>query len=255
MRFAVISNIHGNLEALQVVLEDIEEQGVHRIICLGDLVIYGPNPVECVDTIFQCADVVLRGHCEESLVWGFANWTAHAAAKSGEWCVDLLKPTPVSDHHARRRWERLTDLPLRHTEGTDLFVHGSPRDPSCEYINIGDVTSDWERQKMDEIFSLFERRLFVGHTRVPCVITEDRRVFTDTELCHHYEPADLGKIIVNVGSVGRPGDRDNRTCYVIVDGDEITWRRLAYDLDETAQKIRATSQLDDKFAKWLAEGF
>jgi diadenosine tetraphosphatase ApaH/serine/threonine PP2A family protein phosphatase len=254
--FAIISDVHSNIEALGVVLDDIEKMGVKRILCMGDVVGYGPNPLECTDMIMNACEVTLKGNHDEALIHGAYAFNLRAQ-KAIEWTRDQLKPGFFSGSAVRRRWEFLTNLPLRHEEGDDLLIHGSPRDPTNEYILSTEIGFG-PTEKFEEIFAGFNRMLFVGHTHMPCVITDRYETKTSTELENKYVFPDMAdkKVIVNVGSVGQPRDRDNRACYVIVDGDPptITWRRLEYDFEKTAGKIDAIAQLDPALAARLKEG-
>jgi len=252
--YAIISDIHSNIEALEVVLDDIDKLGIKDILCLGDVVGYGPNPLECVDLIMKRARVTLKGNHDEALVHGAYAFNLRAQ-KAIEWTRDQLKPGFFSGSAVRRRWEFLTNLPLRHEEGEDLLIHGSPRDPTNEYILATEIGFG-PNEKFEEIFEGFTKRLFVGHTHMPCVITDKYETKTSTELENKYTYPDMceQKVIVNVGSVGQPRDRDPRASYVVVDGDTVTWRRLEYDYEKTAAKIDSIAQLDAALAARLKEG-
>ncbi len=252
--FAVVSDLHSNIEALRVVLEDIESLGVTDIICLGDVVGYGPQPLECVDLVMSKARVCLKGNHDEALVHGAYAFNLRAQ-KAIEWTRDQLKPGFFSGSAVRRRWEFLVNLPLRHEEGPDLFIHGSPRDPTNEYILATEIGFG-PTEKFEEIFAGFERMLFVGHTHMPCVITDKYETKTSAELENKYVYPDMAdqKVIVNVGSVGQPRDRDPRACYVVVDDNTVTWRRLEYDIEKTVNAMEAIAQLDAALAARLKEG-
>ena len=256
MPYAIVSDIHSNIEALSVVLDDIEKLGITDILCLGDVVGYGPNPLECVDLIMERCKVTLKGNHDEALVHGAYAFNLRAQ-KAIEWTRDQLKPGFFSGSAVRRRWEFLTNLPLRHNveETGDLLIHGSPRDPTNEYILATEIGFG-RTEKFEEIFASFDRMLFVGHTHMPCVITDEYETKTSTDLGDSYEFPDMAekKVIVNVGSVGQPRDRDNRASYVVVDDTKITWRRLEYDFEKTAAKIEAIAQLDAALAARLKEG-
>lgn len=252
--YAIISDLHSNIEAVQVVLDDIESLGITDIICLGDVVGYGPMPLECVDLVMQRCRVTLKGNHDEALVHGAYAFNLRAQ-KAIEWTRDQLKPGFFSGSAVRRRWEFLTNLPLRHEEGPDLFIHGSPRDPTNEYILATEIGFG-PTEKFEEIFAGFERMLFVGHTHMPCVITDKYETKTSSELDNCYTYPDMAdqKVIVNVGSVGQPRDRDNRACYVVVDGNKISWRRVEYDITKTVTQMEAIAQLDAALAARLKEG-
>jgi predicted phosphodiesterase len=252
--FAVISDLHSNIEALTNVFADIESIGVTDIVCLGDIVGYGPNPLECVDLVMQKCRVALKGNHDEALVHGAYAFNLRAQ-KAIEWTRDQLKPGFFSGSAVRRRWEFLTNLPLRHEEGSDLFIHGSPRDPTNEYVLATEIGFG-PTEKFEEIFASFERMLFVGHTHMPCVITDKYETKTSSELDNKFVFPDMceQKVIINVGSVGQPRDRDNRSCYVVVDGDTVTWRRVEYDVDKVVARMEQIAQLDAALSARLKEG-
>ena len=252
--YAIISDIHSNIEALTVVLQDIDSLGVKEIYCLGDVVGYGPNPLECVDLIMERCKVTLKGNHDEALVHGAYAFNLRAQ-KAIEWTRDQLKPGFFSGSAVRRRWEFLTNLPLRHELGDDLLIHGSPRDPTNEYILATEIGFG-PTEKFEEIFQGFNRMLFVGHTHMPCVITDRYETKTSSELENKFVYPDMAdkKVIVNVGSVGQPRDRDPRASYVVVDDNTITWRRLEYDFEKTAAKIEGIALLDSALAARLKEG-
>ena len=108
--------------------------------------------------------------------------------------------------------------------GDDLYLHGSPRDPVHEYVFPEDV---YNQRNMESIFAGIARHCFCGHTHVPGVLTEFSDFKTPEQLDYQHTLA-ADKAIVNVGSVGQPRDGDPRACYVILDGSEITFRRLDY---------------------------
>jgi diadenosine tetraphosphatase ApaH/serine/threonine PP2A family protein phosphatase len=226
--YAIISDLHSNLPALKAVFEDIDAQGVTEVLCLGDVVGYGPWPVECLRLTKQRAKLTLLGNHDEALMGEPLNFnaTAHAVVK---WTEAQM---PRDDPEMDELWDYLGDMQMLHEQGPDMFVHGSPRDPTQEYLMPKDAASG----KYDEVFDDFERLLFVGHTHIPCVITPDRNVRLAKSMNNEYR-LDAEKATINVGSVGQPRDRDPRACYVVVEDDLVRWRRVAYDLDATIAKL------------------
>jgi diadenosine tetraphosphatase ApaH/serine/threonine PP2A family protein phosphatase len=250
--YAVISDVHSNIEALGEVLADIDAHGVREIVCLGDVVGYGPNPLECVDMIMERTRVCLKGNHDEALVHGAYAFNL-PARKAIDWTREQLRPRFHSGRSVKRRWEFLSSLPLRYEVGPALFTHGSPRDPTNEYI-LAQYMGTGPSERFEEIFAGIERMLFVGHTHLPCVITDGYETRTATELGNSFTLPDNQKVIVNVGSVGQPRDRDNRACYAIVDDDTITWRRVAYDFEKTASKIERIAELEPALAHRIKIG-
>lgn len=251
--FAIVSDIHANIAALEAVLADIDGLGVRRIVCLGDVVGYGPDPVPCAERIMARCKWTLMGNHDIALFEGSAGFNPSARGAI-DWTRDLLFSAAERDPAARRRCRFLRDLPLQHEEGGNLFVHGSPRDPWREYIFPDEARLPKARKKFREIFPRFERFLFVGHTHIPCVITEEGFVATSTELGNQWKRPPGVKAIVNVGSVGQPRDRDSRACYLVVEGDSVVWRRVTYDVQATVGRIHANPVLDPALAVRLKKG-
>ncbi|HLU47145.1 MAG TPA: metallophosphoesterase family protein, partial [Planctomycetota bacterium] len=162
-KVAFISDIHGNLEALTAVLRDIDRRKVDEIYCLGDIVGYGPDPVACVDAVRARASVVICGNHDEALIRGALGFN-QVAREAIEWTRMLLRPR-VFRPRSFARWRFLGTLPLIAQRHGWLLVHGSPRDPTSEYVLPRHVA--WSPPGMfDEIFSAFESLCFVGHTHV-----------------------------------------------------------------------------------------
>lgn len=252
---AIISDIHGNLEALEKVLADIKSKGADEIICLGDLIGYGPDPASCVDFAREWK-IVLRGNHDEAVVneaYGF-NPVAREAI---EWTRSQLRPGLFSSGAKKRRWDFLRNLPPMHQEDSFVLVHGSPRDPTMEYILRAD-TEDLLGEvpaKIRDIFSRFPKVCFVGHTHDPGIITEDSKFISPREMeGSQFSLTEGAKYVVNVGSVGQPRDGDNRACYVTFDGKVIAYHRVPYDFEATKRKILAVPPLDPRIGERLGYG-
>jgi diadenosine tetraphosphatase ApaH/serine/threonine PP2A family protein phosphatase len=246
--FAVLSDIHGNLEALDAVLADIARRPVSAVCCLGDIVGYGPNPVECLERAMTWG-VVLSGNFDSAcLADNTAHWSAVSAAKSLAWSRNLVTGLPHFNFLAQR--------PPTYCETEFLFVHGSARNPLHEYVFPEDI---YNQPKMTQIASFVERYCFAGHTHVPGVFVEPDATdalwecFAPAEI-NHFWRFDGRKTIVNVGSVGQPRDGDPRACYVTVDGWDVTFHRIAYDVETTVAKIYEIPELDNFLGDRLREG-
>jgi predicted phosphodiesterase len=248
---ALISDIHGNLEALETVLLDIKQSAVDEIYCLGDIIGYGPNPCECLDLVMQrCKRTILGNHDQAALFDpdGFNPMALQAIY----WTRDQLDSHGSSSVLINKRWDFLGELPRQIEEQQWLFVHGSPRDPTNEYVFPEYV---FDQRKMELLFGKVEHVCFMGHTHIPGVFTTECEFISPDEFDYTYQ---LGreKALVNVGSVGQPRDDDNRSCYVILDTDAntLTYRRLDYDRDTTANKIYNVPELSDTLGDRLKHG-
>lgn len=248
MKRAILSDIHGNLEALEAVLADMAGQGVDSVYCLGDIVGYGPNPRECIDRAMQFNLSILGNHDQGALYdpEGFSS----GAERAIFWTRDQLEMANGDAEQTTRRWQFLSELPRTHREGPFTYVHGSVRNPLSEYVFPEDVHN---LKKLERLFALIERYAFQGHTHVPGVFTEDGRFVSPDEMGGRY-PLANSKLMVNVGSVGQPRDGDSRACYVLVSDNQVEFRRVNYPVEKTMEKIYAIAELDPFLADRLREG-
>ena len=245
---AIISDIHGNLEALRAVLEDARRQGAEAIYCLGDVVGYGPNPRECIDLVMDCKLCLLGNHDQGAMFDpdGFNQ----SAEKAIFWTRAQLESTAEPRALREKRWDYLAERPRSHRENGFLFVHGSARNPLNEYVFPEDI---YNQRKMERIFALVDKYCFQGHTHVPGIFTEGMQFLAPEEIEYTYK-LDGRKTLCNVGSVGQPRDGNWRACYVVVDNDTIKFRRVEYDVDTTVQKIYAVEDLENFLGDRLREG-
>ena len=249
---ALISDIHGNLPALDAVFTDIDQiGGIDGIYCLGDVVGYGPQPIECLELIAERCKLILMGNHEHAVIYGPYGFNP-SAKKAVEWTraqFDALTPA------ARRKalLGLMEDLPIRHQLSDLLLVHGSPRDPVMEYVLESDLWDGADERKMSEIFALIPRLCFVGHTHRPGVFTEDSCFLPSSELGDGFDVSD-GKYLVNVGSVGQPRDRDPRACYCLVSDSAIYFRRVLYDYAEAMRRYRMVPELDQRMGDRILRG-
>ncbi len=245
-KIAIISDIHGNIEAMESVLSHIASQNITSIYCLGDIVGYGPNPRECVDRARQLSLSLLGNHDNGALFDpdGFSS----GAEKAIFWTRHQLEDTSIEG--AQERWDFIARLPRTYRDGDVMFVHGSPRSPLNEYVFPEDI---YNQRKIERIFSFIQKYCFQGHTHVPGVFTESCRFYAPTEIDFIYQLGDQ-KVMVNVGSVGQPRDGDRRSCYVTLDGSQIQFHRVEYEAERTCEKIVQIPELDDFLGHRLLEG-
>ena len=247
MRRAILSDIHGNFAALEAVLADVASQGCEQILCLGDVVGYGPDPQRCVDEVAKFDACILGNHDLAALFdpEGFSS----AAEQAILWTRRQLESGDTPEN-CRRRLEFLARLPRVRREGPCLFVHGSVRNPINEYVFPEDV---FNRRKMEKLFSMLQKVCFQGHTHVPGVFTAEMKFFRPSEIDNQYTIGDE-KLMINVGSVGQPRDGDWRSCYVVLDEPNIYFRRVDYDVAATAKKIYDIPDLERFLGDRLHEG-
>lgn len=227
MKIAVISDIHGNLEALNAVLQDIELQEIDKIFICGDLAMAGPEPEKTVDKIIELSkqkDVaIILGNTDEMLIKAFGKQEKEYTPADETMAASLryTQKTLRAD-----QIEFLKQLPLKHREKIGdleiLLVHGSPRK-----INEN-ISPDLDEQILKEMLSgVHEDIVFCGHTHLPVVYKVDNQT------------------IVNVGSVGRPFTENPDACYAILDYPaphnkdfDVFHKFVKYDKETTAKKLQ-----------------
>ena len=259
MRTAIISDIHSNLTAFEAVLEDVARQGVDRIICLGDIIGYGPNPVQCVDLVEERCAWSLLGNHDFGVAYEPSNF--NKIAEDAAFWTRREIDRHVADHPEEtvRRWHFLHRLRVQVREGGILYVHGSPRRQINEYITPNSPYDD--PKMMQSIFNLVESVCVVGHTHVPGVFTDDLEFYKPGDLPDETYVVRPGqKAVVNPGSVGQPRDLDPRASYAIMETDDtgapksFRFLRVEYDVQETVDRIDGITELDSRLGRRLLDG-
>jgi predicted phosphodiesterase len=226
---AILSDIHGNLAALEAVLEDIDKRGVDRIISLGDVVGYGPCPVECLKIIRDRADFSLLGNHEYAILNGPEGFNPIATE-----AIDFCR-SQLSSHKDLLQY--IEGLSAARLEGEVLFVHGSADDPLMEYIREAEDREDFV-QFVEDLKLSFKRfdLCFTGHNHRAFLGTPDAFIFPHSVVSRFN--IENRKLYVCVGSVGQPRDDNNRASYVTFDGKFVEYHRVAYDIERTALQIQ-----------------
>jgi len=238
MRYAVISDVHANLEALNSVLKKITEEAVDELFFLGDIVGYGPNPNECIEALKEKTNILLAGNHDWASVGmtdvEYFNPYARAAV---EWTQKVLRDENIAF---------LRKLPL--TEGLDnsiFLVHATPREP--EQWHYLTTTRD-----ADINFRFFKERLcFIGHSHEPAIIglspvgidlpTDKAGSYREEKITFFKERAEIKeghRYIVNAGSVGQPRDGNPYASYALLNKNSIEIKRVSYDIVSTQKKMR-----------------
>lgn len=241
---AVISDLHSNIEALEVVSNDIREKDIKRVIVLGDVVGYGPDPKQCLEMVKALEpEVILMGNHEHALINGCPP-NMHPRAKTTiEWTEKQLDSSDL---------KFIASWPDHYMFDNILAVHASPRNHIMEYIFPHDIKRP---ALMRERFKLMQQKhCVVGHVHIPGIFTENMEFISPTELMSNLYLFGDEKAIINVGSVGQPRDQDNRACYITIDDDAVIFRRLAYDFRKTQDKILAIDGFNPFLAQRLEVG-
>lgn len=247
MKVAIVSDIHSNLEALSSVLADIESNQVDKIYCLGDIVGYGPNPIEVIRIAKERFAICIMGNHDEAVIKKplYFNKIPENAVY---WTQDILKELgDPSD------LEYLTSLKNLYRDDGLVLSHGIMED------NMSYTT------EAEDLFYIFDNMepleyvCFGGHSHQPAiwVIEDNELFFCEPELdCDFKIDIEKQKFWINVGSVGQPRDSDTRSSYVIYDTEEhiIQFHKVEYDYKITADKIKKIEGLDNFLGDRLSKG-
>jgi predicted phosphodiesterase len=240
MRYAIVSDLHANLAAWQTVLTDLADLRADQIICLGDVVGYGPNPVEVLESVYRVVNVTLMGN--------------HDAAVSGRLSADAFTPRAAAaaarhrDLLSATALEWLARLPLTHDAPAFRCAHGDFSAPDAfNYIEAPeDALPSWRATP--------EPLLFIGHSHLPGIY-----VVGESGAPHFVAPCDFeleaGKrYIVNPGSVGYPRAGDRRSSYCLYDADtrSILFRQLPFDSAGYQRAMRGAGLDDDPWIQQKA---
>lgn len=218
MELAVLSDIHGNLPALEAVLDDAPQ--VDMLVCLGDIVGYNPWPSDCVDRIREVADATVTGNHERRLIAGYEGYRANRPAYEG---LELADEQVTTE---QREW--IADLPEMATvsspAGEVVLVHSHP-DPAIRWKREGYVFPK-DFTQVGAFLDDGDAALLMGHTHVQHAVDMSK-----------YDGSGL---IVNPGSVGQPRDGDPRAAYAIIDLDagQVDERRVEYDIESVQAAVR-----------------
>ncbi|HCE46394.1 MAG TPA: metallophosphoesterase [Lentisphaeria bacterium] len=266
MKYAIISDIHGNLEALSVVLEKCKAEGVEKYICLGDIVGYNANPRECLQMI-RSLDLIgcVKGNHDEYVsnndeeMLGFNQHAKQAV---------LWTKAQLNDEE--RDW--LSKLPMKQTvRGTNITIVHATLDSPASWGYIFDV-----HHAMDNFSYQFTPLCFCGHSHVPIAFCKKSFTGSNSLLVEEIQewkaevaegvPAKNDndpliniqkgwKYLINIGSVGQPRNRDPRASFAIYDAETntITRLRLAYDIPSAQKKIKEAG-LPERLALRLERG-
>ena len=233
MRIAIISDIHGNLPALEAVLADVGEQHPDAVYCLGDLVGYGASPNEVTERIRAEGIPTIMGNYDDGV--GFDRDECGCAYRDpidkelGDRSLAWTQAHTTAENKAFLR-TLLKELRFEADGNRVLLVHGSPR-------------------KMNEY--LFEDRPVSSFQRLAASSNADVIAFGHTH--KPYEKMVDGVLFVNAGSIGKPKDLDWRACYVILESGAVAFHRVSYDAAKAAAAIRAT-ELPHEFAADIETG-
>jgi diadenosine tetraphosphatase ApaH/serine/threonine PP2A family protein phosphatase len=226
MKYGIFSDVHGNIEALGVVLDHLKKQSIDKFAFLGDAVGYGPNPNEACDAIRSLVSYAVVGN-HDAAVSGRMDYSEYydAARHALDWCAERLTKDNLG-------W--LTKLPYKMREGDVEFSHGAPVAPEMfDYLFAPEQVID-----LLDAFDDLAPVTFIGHSHLTISFKIFERTVTPI-IASKIVCDPRAKYIITVGSVGQPRDRDPRTCCGTFDTTTriFSYHRLEYDVLTTRQKI------------------
>jgi len=226
MRYGIFSDVHGNIEALDGVLDYLADKNIDRYAFLGDAVGYGANPDEVCSKIREVADIAIVGN-HDAAVAGRMDYSEYydAARQALDWCANQLSSENMA-------W--LEKLPYKVREGEIEFSHGSPIDPHLfDYLFSPEQVVD-----LFDVADQLAHVTFIGHSHLTIAFSLNNESVTPI-LAGEIPCGPDSKHIITAGSVGQPRDRDPRACCGIFDTDNqtFTYYRVPYDIQKTRQKI------------------
>lgn len=225
MRIALISDIHGNLEALEAVLKDIETHQVDRIHCLGDVVGYGCDPGACLALVDKSCEIKLMGNHEYAVIGILPLEAMNSLARQSiQWTKGQLDDREVS---------QIADFDMMAEDAGCCLVHASPHKPDDWHYVLSESEATAAFKHFDQTLA------FHGHTHLPMIFAQTPHGKIRTIVGHDFDPAEETRYLVNVGSVGQPRDKDCRAAYAVYDSDEVSvnYYRVEYDIKATQAKM------------------
>jgi predicted phosphodiesterase len=226
-RYGIIADIHSNLAALRAVLDALAQEQVASILCLGDLVGYGPNPHEVIMELETRSIHSIRGNHDRYALGEDTDQIRTATAEAVDYTRRALTPGDVSFLRA------LPDTEV--FEDRVLLVHGSPRDCD-EYILSNEFAIANYRYFRVEYAGIY--LCFFAHTHIPMIIG-DGKVVREIDSGHTLKLKHMSPYLVNPGSVGQPRDGNPEAAYAVLDLAEstVTLKRVAYDIEDTHRRV------------------
>jgi len=240
MRYGIISDIHGNLEALQTVLQSCHRQNVQNILCIGDIVGYGASPGECIAALKEAEAICVAGNHDWAVAARLdASYFSSDGKEAINWTRSKISIEDIT---------LLSMLNLVCTSDEVMMVHSSPFQPEA-FTYLTDVA------KATKAFSALSHPVcFIGHTHVPRIFAKRDNNIVNTKTFEFEVHPDY-QYIVNVGSVGQPRDGNPMASYGIYDSETqmIELKRVQYDI-QTAQKKIVNAGLPEILAQRLMHG-
>jgi len=225
MKYAVISDVHSNLDALETVLSDIEHRGIQDVVFIGDAVGYGPSPNECIEILSGCCKTLIAGNHDWGVI-GLSDISCfnEYARRAVEWTSEVTE---------EKNKEILRSFPLISEDKNQdaFFVHATPQRPEEWHYLLS------HRDAELTFYGFDTRFCFLGHSHQPFIIERG----ASGELVTYKDGAQIregGRYIINAGSVGQPRDGDPRASFAVIDYERVEIIRIPYDIKTVQDKMR-----------------
>lgn len=243
MRYGIVSDIHSNVEALHAALKELDQLGIEQLLCLGDIVGYGPNPNECCDELRRRQCIAIAGNHDEAAVSAEEPEAFNSLARQAiAWTQAQLSPE-------NRAY--LDHLPREHDFEHFSIVHGAPVFHFDYILNVTDAQSAFTH--------VTAPLTFIGHTHIAEVFFQDA-----AGRAYHLKLANGGKIdiiaacryIINPGSVGQPRDHNPQASFALYDEEQhlVEVRRVGYDVARVQERMQR-AHLPPQLAERLTIGY
>jgi predicted phosphodiesterase len=244
-RYAIIADIHANIDALTAVCDSIAGQNVQKVLCLGDIIGYNAAPCECLDVVMKRGFLCISGNHERFLMG--ATQVDHSVRKDTlaviEWTKKRLSPEQMEFTAGLKKRQFIDDK--------YLIAHGSPRHED-EYILTTQLMRDNIMYLMNNFLGI--GICFVGHTHMPLLVARGK-LETNLHEDKTIALADDKVYLINPGSVGQPRDGLPKASYVVFDSSEgtVAFKRVEYDVAAAQKRVREAG-FEERFAARLALG-
>ncbi|MBM4129163.1 MAG: metallophosphoesterase family protein [Nitrospira sp.] len=225
MQYAVLSDVHANLDALKKVLEDVDQRKIKDILFIGDAVGYGPDPNECIEMLMKRCKVLLAGNHD----WAVLGLTDIAYFNEYARAAIVWTQRVITESNRAILKSFLIKKTLKEE---DIFlVHSTPREPEEWHY----LLTLWDAEVNFHYFN--NTFCFLGHSHQPFIVER----LPSGEIVTHKKSVITGKTrryIINAGSVGQPRDGDPRACYALIDDEKIEIIKVPYDIESVQKRMR-----------------
>lgn len=225
MLYAVLSDVHSNLEALDAVLADIQQKKIRDLLFIGDAVGYGPNPNECLNQLTGKCKALLAGNHD----WGAIGLTD--ISYFNEYARYAVEWTQMVITEENKKVLKLFPVTKELRDEDILLVHSTPKEPEEWHY----LLTLWDAEINFQYFN--NKFCFLGHSHQPFIIEK----LPSGEFMTYKNAAKIRKnsrYIINAGSVGQPRDGDPRACYTVINDEEVALMRVPYDIVSVQNKMK-----------------